>query len=498
MKPDPLLKPKQRRPAPGGKTGRPSTPGASAGLPLFLKGGQAKLKEGQPGDAFEQHADRIADAAKTGEVARADTAMVPEDAASADTAIPAADSGSPLGSGVRQRVEPVLGTDLSHVRVHQGLEDRAMAGRVGARAFTHGPHIWMGPRESSSDVKLMAHEAAHVVQQGMSPGVPALQKQQAQAAAAGTTDQMVLFVNNPALEADTSLRTVLAMLDRYKPTVDPGSVDFRLMTTTPSFVGPGLFEEGRSYWEGNKPVIELTQAKYDTIAEHFAGKAAVSDVHAVIRTVGHELYHLYREKTGNQANPIEPVFKAEAAKQMDQIRQNWLQFAQDPGGRKELGIPKDKTVTKWEDIPAAERKKIEEGASQTAAIQGMYEQTAYLVEEMYVKIEELSYLRVQQQAETGPQRPSLAGVAQIASLIGRFSTALDQSVGQGFMTADLLAKTKTAMPQYLRNRYPHRANPSLDSFEVLFYLTARTSGIAPVFDSNGTLISVPPAGARVP
>jgi hypothetical protein len=395
-------------------------------------------------------------------------------------------------------VEPVLGADLSHVRVHQGEADRATAGLLGARAFTHGSDIWMGPRESSSDLTLMAHEAAHVVQQSGTSGAPSIQKQQAQTAVAGTADQLVLFVNNPKLEPDTGLRTVITMLNRYSPTIDLGSVDFRVMTATPSFVGPGLFEEGQSYMDGNKPVIELTQKKYDTIAQHFAGTAAIGDVYDVIRTVGHELYHLYRGKMGNQSNPIEPIFKAEAAKRMERIHQNWIHFAQDPGGAKALGIPNGQSVTKWEDIPAAERKKIEEGASQTSAIKGLYEQTSYLVEEIYVKIEELSYLRVQQQAETGPKRPSLASVADTASLIARFSTALDQSVGTGFMTAGLLQQTRTAMLQYLRNRYPNRANPSLDSFEVLFYLSAKRSGLAPIFDSKGALISVAPPEARVP
>ncbi len=500
MKPDQLPKSKQQkgRPAPGGRTSRPTASGASAGLPLFLKGAQAKLKEGRQGDAFEQHADKIAGAAQSGSAYGEPAAPASEASQDSAAAIPTADSGSPLHAQIRGSVEPVLGADLSHVRVHQGEADRATAGMLGARAFTHGSHIWMGPRESSSDLKLMAHEAAHVVQQGATPGAPSLQKQQPQTAAAGTTDQLVVVVNNPNLEADTGLRTVITMLNRYTPTVDLGAVDFRVMTTTPSFVGPGLFEEGQSYWDGNKPVIELTQEKYDTIAKHLAGTAAIGDVYDVIRTVGHELYHLYRGKMGNQANPIQPVFKAEAAKQMEQIRQNWIHFAQDPGGAKELGIPKGQTVTKWEDIPAIERNKIEEGASQTSVIKGLYEQTSYLVEEIYVKIEEISYLRVQQQAETGPKRPSLASVADIAKLIARFSNALDQSVGTGFMTAALLEQTRTAMLQYLRKRYPHRANPSLDSFEVLFYLNAKARGLAPMFDAKGALISAAPPEARVP
>src|ERR1035437_6060641 len=156
---------------------------------------------------------------------------------------------------------------------------------------------------------------------------------------------------------------------------------------------------------------------------------------------------------------------------MEEIRQNWVKFAQDPGGAKELGVPKGKAVTKWEDIPEAERKKIEAGATNTAVIQGLYEQTSYLVEETYVKIEEVSYLRVQQQTESDPKRPSAARLSELANLLYRFNTALDNSVSAAdFMTQDLVTKTKAAMLDFLRRRYPHRANTSLDSFEVVFYL----------------------------
>src|SRR5262249_11969189 len=41
-----------------------------------------------------------------------------------------------------------------------------------ARAFTHQAHIWLGADQSPEDVGLMAHEAAHVVQQGASRPLP--------------------------------------------------------------------------------------------------------------------------------------------------------------------------------------------------------------------------------------------------------------------------------------------------------------------------------------
>lgn len=75
-------------------------------------------------------------------------------------------AGEPLSPGTRSTLEAGLGTDLSGVRVHRDGRARQAAKDMGARAFTHKNHIWLGPGESASDTKLMAHEATHVLQQG--------------------------------------------------------------------------------------------------------------------------------------------------------------------------------------------------------------------------------------------------------------------------------------------------------------------------------------------
>ena len=84
----------------------------------------------------------------------------------ASQAIERAGAGRPLDQGVRNRLEPAFGADLSHVRVHDGPEDREAAEGINARAFAHGSDIWLGPGESQSDVRLMAHEVTHLFQQG--------------------------------------------------------------------------------------------------------------------------------------------------------------------------------------------------------------------------------------------------------------------------------------------------------------------------------------------
>ncbi|MDA8018114.1 MAG: DUF4157 domain-containing protein [Thermoanaerobaculia bacterium] len=72
----------------------------------------------------------------------------------------------PLQPSVRRRLEHGLGRDLGHVRVHDDAAAHGASSALSARAFTHRHHIWLGQGESASDLKLLAHEATHVVQQG--------------------------------------------------------------------------------------------------------------------------------------------------------------------------------------------------------------------------------------------------------------------------------------------------------------------------------------------
>ncbi|MCP5227333.1 MAG: DUF4157 domain-containing protein [Candidatus Accumulibacter sp.] len=67
---------------------------------------------------------------------------------------------------MRPRLEATLGADLGHVRVHQGAMAANANARLGARAFTLGSDVWLGERQRPDDPGLIAHEAAHVLQQG--------------------------------------------------------------------------------------------------------------------------------------------------------------------------------------------------------------------------------------------------------------------------------------------------------------------------------------------
>ncbi len=79
--------------------------------------------------------------------------------------------GDALEPRVREPIERTLGADLTGVRVHTDTFSGAMVDSAGARALTFGPDIFVSPRESPSNLELMAHEAAHVLQQRGAPRV---------------------------------------------------------------------------------------------------------------------------------------------------------------------------------------------------------------------------------------------------------------------------------------------------------------------------------------
>ncbi|GIM94222.1 eCIS core domain-containing protein [Paractinoplanes toevensis] len=85
-------------------------------------------------------------------------------------------AGRPVAGHVLAAVEPMLGQDLSGVRVHADEASNSAARDIGAKAFTHGNHIFLGAGQSDLDVPLMAHELTHTVQQGGGPAPEAVQR----------------------------------------------------------------------------------------------------------------------------------------------------------------------------------------------------------------------------------------------------------------------------------------------------------------------------------
>lgn len=76
--------------------------------------------------------------------------------------VPNTGAGKPLSPDARAAIETHFGYDFSRVRVHTNSH---IADALSAKAFTNAQNIFFSPRRSPSDLALLAHEAAHVVQQ---------------------------------------------------------------------------------------------------------------------------------------------------------------------------------------------------------------------------------------------------------------------------------------------------------------------------------------------
>ena len=102
-------------------------------------------------------------------------------------------SGQPLDSGTRAFMEPRFGYDFSRVRVHTDSRAAKSAEAVKAQAYTVGSNIVFGANPGGagnvSQQRLLAHELAHVVQQGGRQPGGSLQVAPATDSAEGAADR---------------------------------------------------------------------------------------------------------------------------------------------------------------------------------------------------------------------------------------------------------------------------------------------------------------------
>jgi len=171
---------------------------------------QTKLRVSQPGDAYEQEADRVADmvmrtpgsegpqisrlAADANEVYRQtadeveevdttheadDDEIVPDETGmpelKEDAAAPGPlhhiprHGGRPLDSGIRDFMEQRFSSDFSHVQLHTDQDAADSADKLNAHAYTVGSDIYFNHGKydpgTHAGQKLLAHELTHVIQQ---------------------------------------------------------------------------------------------------------------------------------------------------------------------------------------------------------------------------------------------------------------------------------------------------------------------------------------------
>ena len=142
---------------------------------------QTKLTINEPGDSYEQEADRVAEQVMAAPLHSAVSAVPPRiqryaassttgaDMAPASVDQALASSGSPLEPALRQDMEQRFGHDLSQVRIHTGVGAEKSARDLNANAYTAGQNIVFGMGQFAPGTyegrRLLAHELTHVVQQ---------------------------------------------------------------------------------------------------------------------------------------------------------------------------------------------------------------------------------------------------------------------------------------------------------------------------------------------
>jgi hypothetical protein len=101
--------------------------------------------------------------------------------------------GQPLDAASRAFMEPRFGYDFSRVRVHSDSRAAKSAEAVNAQAYTVGSNIVFGANQGGpgnvSHQRLLAHELAHVVQQGGRQAGGSLQVAPANDSAEGAADR---------------------------------------------------------------------------------------------------------------------------------------------------------------------------------------------------------------------------------------------------------------------------------------------------------------------
>jgi GH24 family phage-related lysozyme (muramidase) len=160
---------------------------------------QAKLQVNQPGDIYEQEADRVAEqvmmtvstssplaSAESGDDERAaekplmrkvagEMAIQETKEAPSPVNEVLSSGGQPLHEATRTFMEPRFGHNFSQVRVHTDERAAESAQAVNALAYTIGQDIVFGAGqyapETSEGKRLIAHELTHVLQQQNPPSI---------------------------------------------------------------------------------------------------------------------------------------------------------------------------------------------------------------------------------------------------------------------------------------------------------------------------------------
>ena len=179
-------------PAPVGDLLLQRKPCSCGGSCPRCQAGTSGLKIGAPNDRHEREADSAAEQVmrmtdptirelRLGTMLRAKSSCQNGAREAAGNAVAPAivqdvlnSHGQPLDAESRRFFEPRFGRDFSGVRLHAGEQAARSAAALEALGYTVGSHIVLGEKAQASTPSnraLLAHELAHVVQQGRAPAV---------------------------------------------------------------------------------------------------------------------------------------------------------------------------------------------------------------------------------------------------------------------------------------------------------------------------------------
>lgn len=214
-----------------------------------VAGIQAKLKVGQPGDKYEQEADRVADAVmrmpepqvqrqveeeeegekflQTKELTGHNAEITPN----LESRIQAIrDGGQPLPESVRAYFEPRFGYDFNQVRVHTNTR-----AAEAVRAYTVGRDVVFGEGQyapgTTAGQRLLVHELTHVMQQGLSSSVTKIQRVvEGDITQMSITEDWAIKLNDDELEEQINIvRNQLLTLDITTPESDAARQNLRIL-----------------------------------------------------------------------------------------------------------------------------------------------------------------------------------------------------------------------------------------------------------------------------
>jgi Domain of unknown function (DUF4157) len=222
----------QRKCACGGSSGLTGSCSDCEKKKLLGEPLQTKLRINEPGDEYEQEADRVAEQvmrmADPGKGTETDTTKptaplvqrkVNAGNAGIDTAPPIvhdvlASLGQPLDAATRAFFEPRFGHDFGNVRIHADMKAAESAAYLSARAYTSESKIVFGARQyelgTAKGRALLAHELTHVMQQSL--GEKGLQRAEVEIDSVNVT---VNFDYLDAVRDESLVEQILSMINSW-------------------------------------------------------------------------------------------------------------------------------------------------------------------------------------------------------------------------------------------------------------------------------------------